>query len=82
MAPVLRRKAGKEYYNISKYDLKRLSQDQHNVAENFSKDKVGYEINFTKYFYEFVPLRSLKEIKTDILKLLDETEGAVREIIE
>lgn len=33
------------------------------------KTKVGYEINFTKYFYEFKPLRSLQEIKADILKL-------------
>ena len=30
------------------------------------KDKVGYEINFTKYFYEFNKLRDIKEIKKDI----------------
>ncbi|KXK39163.1 MAG: N-6 DNA methylase [Bacteroidetes bacterium OLB9] len=34
-----------------------------------TKTKVGYEINFTKYFYEFKPLRSLEEIKADILAL-------------
>lgn len=34
-----------------------------------SKTKIGYEINFTKYFYEFKPLRSLTEIKSDILAL-------------
>ena len=34
-----------------------------------SKTKTGYEINFTKYFYEFKPLRSLSEIKADILAL-------------
>ena len=34
-----------------------------------SKIKTGYEINFTKYFYEFKPLRSLAEIKADILAL-------------
>ncbi len=33
------------------------------------KTKIGYEINFTKYFYEFKPLRSLAEIKADILAL-------------
>ncbi len=33
------------------------------------KTKTGYEINFTKYFYEFKPLRSLAEIKADILAL-------------
>ena len=37
---------------------------------NRSKDKVGYEINFTKYFYKFSPLRSLKEISNN-LKSLD-----------
>ena len=36
-----------------------------------SKDKVGYEINFTKYFYQFTPLRSLEEISND-LKFLDD----------
>ena len=34
-----------------------------------SKDKVGYEINFTKYFYKYKPLRPLEEIKSDILAL-------------
>ena len=34
-----------------------------------SKTKTGYEINFTKYFYEFRPLRPLAEIKADILAL-------------
>jgi len=33
------------------------------------KTKVGYEINFTKYFYEFKPLRPLGEIRRDILAL-------------
>ena len=35
-----------------------------------SKDKIGYEINFTKYFYKFTPLRNQKEIEKD-LKTLD-----------
>jgi len=39
-----------------------------------SKDKVGYEINFTKYFYEFIPLRSLKEISKDLKNLDDEIQ--------
>ena len=36
-----------------------------------SKDKIGYEINFTKYFYKFTELRSPKEIVDD-LDLLEE----------
>lgn len=39
-----------------------------------SKDKVGYEINFTKYFYEFTPLRSLEEISKDLKNLDDEIQ--------
>lgn len=47
-----------------------------------SKDKVGYEINFTKYFYKYKPLRPLEEIKADILALENETEGLLKEILE
>ncbi len=32
-----------------------------------NKDKVGYEINFTKYFYKYKPLRSLEDITQDLL---------------
>ena len=47
-----------------------------------SKTKIGYEISFTKYFHEFKPLRSLAEIKADILALETsslELENAVLE---
>jgi len=47
-----------------------------------SKDKVGYEINFTKYFYKYTPLRPLADIKADILALENETEGLLKEILE
>mgnify|MGYP001008429533 FL=1 len=32
-----------------------------------SKDKIGYEIPFTRYFYKYVPPRSSAEIKAEIL---------------
>ncbi|MBE9594730.1 MAG: SAM-dependent DNA methyltransferase, partial [Proteobacteria bacterium] len=47
-----------------------------------SKDRVGYEISFTKYFYEYKPLRALEEIKADILALECETEGLLNEILK
>ncbi len=43
---------------------------------------VGYEINFTKYFYKYKPLRSLEEIRKDILELEKETEGMLNHIIK
>ncbi|MGB7070530.1 MAG: class I SAM-dependent DNA methyltransferase [Pyrinomonadaceae bacterium] len=47
-----------------------------------SKTKVGYEINFTKYFYEYTPLRSLEEIRNDILALEAETDGMIKTVIQ
>jgi type I restriction enzyme M protein len=46
-----------------------------------TKDKIGYEINFSKFFFEYQPLRSLAEIRADILALENETEGLLGEII-
>jgi type I restriction enzyme M protein len=45
------------------------------------KDKVGYEISFTKYFYEYTPLRSTEEIAAELLALDEETENLLREIV-
>lgn len=43
--------------------------------------KVGYEISFTRYFYKPQPLRTLKEIRTDIEALERETEGLLDQIL-
>ena len=43
--------------------------------------KIGYEISFTRYFYKPQPMRSLEEIRGDILALERETEGLMDEII-
>ncbi|ENA1807748.1 SAM-dependent DNA methyltransferase [Flavobacterium psychrophilum] len=46
-----------------------------------TKMKVGYEIAFNKYFYQYEGLRSLKDIAADILILEQETDGLLKEII-
>ena len=46
-----------------------------------SKTNVGYEINFTKYFYQYKPLRSLDEIRKDIIAIEQETDGLLKEVI-
>lgn len=53
-----------------------------NAWINEDKTRIGYEINFTKYFYEFKPLRSLAEIKADILALEEKTLEAEKTILE
>jgi type I restriction enzyme M protein len=47
-----------------------------------SKTKTGYEINFTKYFYQFKPLRPLAEIKADILALEERTLNMEKTVLE
>ena len=49
---------------------------------DYNKTKIGYEINFTKYFYEFKPLRSLEEIKADILALEKSSEKELKELFD
>ena len=42
---------------------------------------VGYEINFTRYFYEYKAPRSLADIKDEILALEEKTAGMIQEIL-
>ena len=44
--------------------------------------KIGYEISFTRYFYKPKPMRTLAEIRADILALEQETEGLLTEILD
>ncbi len=46
-----------------------------------SSVKTGYEISFTRYFYKPQPLRTLDEIRADIVALESETEGLLAEIL-
>ena len=43
--------------------------------------RVGYEINFNRHFYKPQPMRSLEEIRADILALERDTEGLLAGII-
>lgn len=47
-----------------------------------SKAQVGYEVNFTRYFYQYKPLRSLEEIRVDILKLEAANQNSLLKAIE
>jgi type I restriction enzyme M protein len=43
--------------------------------------KVGYEINFNRYFYKPKALRTLEEIRADLLAVEREAEGLLAEIL-
>jgi type I restriction enzyme M protein len=46
-----------------------------------SKTVKGYEISFTRYFYNYLPPRSIEEITAEIFELEKETEGILNEIV-
>jgi len=61
-----------------------LREVKPHVAEawiNLDATKIGYEISFNKYFYRHKPLRTIDQVSTDILKLEEESEGLIREIL-
>jgi len=44
--------------------------------------KIGYEISFTRHFYQPQPLRTLDEIRADILAVEKEAEGLLDELLK
>jgi type I restriction enzyme M protein len=42
--------------------------------------RIGYEISFTRYFYKPKPMRTLEEIRTDIMAVEKETKGLLQTI--
>lgn len=68
--------------NIEEYFKREVLPHVPDAWMDRSKDKVGYEINFTKEFYKYYPLRSTAEIRKDIVALEEETEGLMHEAIE
>ena len=46
------------------------------------KDKIGYEINFTQYFYQYQPPRPLEEIENDIKKVTAEIQELIKEDLD
>ena len=93
---IQRKKNGDPKKDTSKRDYERIPLIE-DIEEYFERDvkphlpdswmddgykRVGYEINFTKYFYEYEPLRPLEEITQDLMKLEEETEDLMKEILE
>jgi type I restriction enzyme M protein len=52
-----------------------------NAWIDYDKTRIGYEINFTKYFYNYIPLRPAKEIKTEIITLENDIANLLKDLI-
>jgi len=68
--------------DIEKYFEKEVKPYYPDAWMDRSKDKIGYEINFTQYFYKYIPPRPLEEIEKDIKKVTDEIQELIKEDVE
>lgn len=68
--------------NITEYFEREVLPFAPDAWMDREKDKIGYEIPFTKFFYEYKPLRDLKLIMADIEELEEQTEDLLNEIKE
>lgn len=68
--------------DIEKYFEKEVKPYYPDAWMDRSKDKTGYEINFTQYFYKYVPPRSLDDIEKDIKKVTAEIQELIKEDVE
>ena len=69
------------YSTIYSYFLREVKPHVAEAWINLGATKIGYEISFNKYFYRHKPLRSIEEVSADILKLEEESEGLIHEIL-
>ena len=89
--PQLRKASGYAFYNTSLYEFDSLREVRPHVPDAWvntavrdPKDgevgRVGYEINFNRYFYKFQPPRPLEEIEADIRAVEEEILSMLAEV--
>ncbi len=66
---------------IEEYFIREVQPHLPDAWIDEKKTKIGYEINFTKYFYEFKPLRSLAEIRAEILGLEKDSSDVEKKVL-
>ncbi len=67
--------------DIETYFKREVLQHIPDAWIDHTKTVTGYEISFTRYFYNYVPPRSIEEITAEILQLEKETDGILEDII-
>jgi len=68
--------------DIEKYFEREVKPYYPDAWMDRKKDKIGYEINFTKYFYKYVPPRPLEEIEKNIKEVTGEIQELLREELQ
>ena len=65
---------------IEKYLLKEVHPHIEDYFYNKNLDKIGYEFSLTKEFYEFKNLKSVEDIKSELVKLNKEITSLEKDI--
>ena len=68
--------------NIAEYFMREVLPHAPDAWIDESKSRVGYEIPFTRYFYEYKPPRLLAEIDADLKKVTAEIQALLNEVAE
>ena len=66
--------------DINKYFQEEVTPYYPEAWMDRTKDKIGYEINFTQYFYTYTPPRPLEEIEKDIEQITQEIRQIIGDI--
>jgi type I restriction-modification system DNA methylase subunit len=68
--------------DVDDYFEKEVKPHLPNSWVDKDKTQIGYEINFTKYFYQYKPLRSVQDVLNDLMNLEKESDGLMNELIK
>ncbi len=67
-------------WDVDEYFAREVAPFRPDAWMDRSKDKVGYEINFNRHFYRYVPPRALAEIDAELEAVEREILGLLKEV--
>lgn len=67
--------------NIQTFFEREVIPFAHDAWWNKDETRIGYEINFNKYFYQYTPPRNKAAIAADLFAIEHETENLLKEIV-
>lgn len=67
--------------SIYEYFMREVKPHVEEAWINLESVKIGYEISFNKYFYKHIPLRSIAEVKAELLALEEQADGILNDIL-
>ncbi|MBE0645589.1 MAG: SAM-dependent DNA methyltransferase [Bacteroidetes bacterium] len=69
-------------YDIDEYMQREVLPHVPDAWVDEDKTKIGYEINFNRYFYKYTPPRPLEEIESDLKRIEQEIADMLAEVTE